>query len=70
MTTIACASTRAIRRHGGAELLVLEGEIDDGHRSYAPGTWIRLPAGAQPGFSAGRQGVRFYLKTGHLASPG
>jgi hypothetical protein len=49
---------------------VLEGEIDDGHRSYAPGTWIRLSAGAQPGFSAGRQGVRFYLKTGHLASPG
>jgi hypothetical protein len=53
----------------GAELLVLEGELADGHRRYAPGTWIRLPAGARPGFSAGAQGVCFYLKTGHLASP-
>lgn len=55
---------------GGAELLVLEGEIADGHRRYAPGTWIRLPPGAQPGFSAGAQGVCFYIKTGHLARPG
>ncbi len=54
---------------GGAELLVLEGQIDDGNRRYAPGTWIRLPVGAQPDFTAGEQGVRFYLKTGHLAQP-
>jgi anti-sigma factor ChrR (cupin superfamily) len=54
---------------GGAELLVLEGRIVDGDRRYKPGTWIRLPAGHRPGFTAGEKGVRFYLKTGHLAHP-
>lgn len=54
---------------GGAELLVLEGRIVDGDRRYKPGTWIRLPAGERPGFTAGEKGVRFYLKTGHLAHP-
>jgi len=53
---------------GGAELLVLEGRIVDGDRRYKPGTWIRLPAGDRPGFTAGEKGVRFYLKTGHLAN--
>jgi anti-sigma factor ChrR (cupin superfamily) len=52
---------------GGAELLVLEGGITSGNHAYEPGTWIRLPAGEHPGFVAGRRGVRFYLKTGHLA---
>ncbi|MFC5549634.1 cupin domain-containing protein [Massilia aerilata] len=54
---------------GGAELLVLEGRIVDGDRRYKPGAWIRLPAGERPGFTAGEKGVRFYLKTGHLAHP-
>ena len=54
---------------GGAELLVLEGRIVDGGRCYKPGTWIRLPPGDRPGFTADEKGVRFYLKTGHLAHP-
>ena len=51
---------------GGAELLVLEGEIGIGHQRYERGTWIRLPPGEHPDFIAGQRGVRFYLKTGHL----
>jgi anti-sigma factor ChrR (cupin superfamily) len=51
---------------GGAELLVLEGEIASGNQGYGRGTWIRLPAGARPDFIAGQRGVSFYLKTGHL----
>lgn len=50
---------------GGAELLVLDGAIVGGQR-YERGTWIRLPAGAHPGFTAASVGVTFYLKTGHL----
>jgi len=53
---------------GGTELLVLEGRIVDGGLSYKPGTWIRLPPGDLPGFTAGEKGVRFYQKTGHLAA--
>jgi anti-sigma factor ChrR (cupin superfamily) len=54
---------------GGAELLVLEGAIAAGNQRYERGTWIRLPAGANPDFTAGPQGVRFYLKTGQPANP-
>ncbi|MFC0253747.1 cupin domain-containing protein [Massilia consociata] len=52
---------------GGAELLVLDGAIVAAGRRYERGTWIRLPAGACPGFTAAPSGVTFYLKTGHLA---
>jgi anti-sigma factor ChrR (cupin superfamily) len=55
---------------GGAELLVLEGEIAAGDQAYGRGAWIRLPAGDCPDFVAGERGVAFYLKTGHLANPG
>ncbi|MEN3276614.1 MAG: hypothetical protein V7631_2404 [Massilia sp.] len=52
---------------GGAELLVLAGEIGAGEEGHGRGTWIRLPAGDDPGFRAGPAGATCYLKTGHLA---
>jgi anti-sigma factor ChrR (cupin superfamily) len=54
---------------GGTELLVLDGAIDAGDRSHERGSWIRLPAGERSEFTAGQQGVCFYMKTGHLAHP-
>jgi anti-sigma factor ChrR (cupin superfamily) len=54
---------------GGAELLVLEGEIAAADQAYGRGAWIRLPPGEWPDFVAGKRGVSFYLKTGHLANP-
>jgi anti-sigma factor ChrR (cupin superfamily) len=66
---LAAGQGASIGAAGGAELLVLDGEIADGGRRYGPGSWIRLPAGEQGNFIAGRQGVSFYLKTGHLAHP-
>ncbi|KXS38679.1 cupin domain-containing protein [Modicisalibacter tunisiensis] len=52
---------------GGAELLVLKGElVIEGH-GYPPDSWIRLPVGDQPRLIAGPEGVTFYLKTGHLS---
>ena len=52
---------------GGAELFVLAGGIvaDDG--LHERGTWLRLPAGDQPGWKSGPDGVTIYLKTGHLS---
>ena len=51
----------------GAELLVLSGSVlMDGH-TYAPRSWIRLPAGAAPQITASAQGATVYLKTGHLS---
>jgi len=52
---------------GGAELLVVEGELIDAGQIYKRGSWIRLPVDAQVQLNAGREGVTVYLKTGHLA---
>ena len=62
--------TEAIK--GGAEILVLDGELIDGEliddaQIYTRGSWIRLPVGALPKIKAGAQGVTVYLKTGHLS---
>jgi len=55
-----------IAAEGGAELLVLEGSADadgDGLRKHS---WLRSPIGGTINLTAGANGVRFWLKTGHL----
>ena len=57
---------------GGAELLVLEGELIDNEiidnaQTYQRGGWIRLPIDAAPQIIAGANGATVYLKTGHLS---
>lgn len=57
---------------GGAEILVLDGELIDAEipdyaKIYTRGGWIRLPVGALPQIKAGAQGVTAYLKTCHLS---
>jgi anti-sigma factor ChrR (cupin superfamily) len=51
---------------GGAELLVLTGDLLIDDQTYREGSWIRLPAGEYPEIAAGAQGATLYLKTGHL----
>ena len=52
---------------GGAEVLVLEGTLEDEHGVYPKGTWLRLPPGTVHGpFS--REGSLLYLKEGHLVA--
>ncbi|WP_350561840.1 cupin domain-containing protein [Psychrobacter sp. CAL346-MNA-CIBAN-0220] len=52
---------------GGAELLVIEGELIEAEQTYKRGSWIRLPVGSVAQLNAGAEGVTIYLKTGHLA---
>jgi anti-sigma factor ChrR (cupin superfamily) len=52
---------------GGAELLVLEGELIDKATVLGPLSWLRLPPGDGSELRAGASGVTLYLKTGHLA---
>ena len=67
---------------GGAEILVLDGELIDGElidvelieeriidnaQIYTRGGWIRLPVDALPPIKAGEYGATVYLKTGHLS---
>lgn len=54
---------------GGAEILVLEGELIGDKQAYQRGGWIRLPVGDYPPIKSGLEGAIIYLKTGHLAQP-
>ncbi|HEU4534650.1 MAG TPA: cupin domain-containing protein [Polyangiaceae bacterium] len=53
---------------GGAELLVLEGGLEEGAGGYPRGSWVRLPAGERANLVAGPDGATLYRKTGHLAA--
>ncbi len=51
---------------GGAEILVISGEVVEDGKVYGTNSWIRLPVDANSSLKAGQQGVTIYLKTGHL----
>jgi redox-sensitive bicupin YhaK (pirin superfamily) len=53
-------------QRGGAELLVLRGDLEAQGEAYEANDWIRFPAGVSLRL-ASRQGTEFYLKRGHLA---
>ena len=50
-------------REGGLEILVLEGSLEDEHGAYGPGTWLRLPDGAEH-TPRSPEGCVFYAKSG------
>ena len=52
---------------GGMELLVLDGGFSEGGETFAPQSWLRLPCGARLDATAGADGCRVWVKTGHLA---
>ena len=58
----------ALDAPGGFEALVVEGGFEEGGETFAPQSWLRLPAGARLDAVAGPQGARVWVKTGHLAS--
>ncbi|MFH5125372.1 cupin domain-containing protein [Enterobacter cloacae complex sp. 2024EL-00214] len=51
---------------GGAELLLLEGELRTPEGNYEKGCWLRFPPGEMPTLIATAAGALFYLKMGHL----
>lgn len=51
---------------GGEELLVLRGSFSDEQSEYPMGTWIRRPAGFHYRPLPGEEGVKIWIKTGHL----
>jgi len=52
--------------HGGAEILVVAGELTEGKQVYQQDSWIRLPIDENVQIKAGVEGSTIYLKTGHL----
>lgn len=53
---------------GGLEFFVLEGTLWDNDTEYPAGSWCRYPVGESPELRAGKEGVMFYLKRGHLTA--
>ena len=55
------------KKTGGAELLLIEGELSAPEGRYETGSWLRFPPGDMPALTATASGALFYLKTGHLS---
>jgi hypothetical protein len=51
---------------GGAELLMIAGDAAQGGDTLNEGSWLRLPQDAPLQITAGPQGAKFWIKTGHL----
>ncbi|MCP5154640.1 MAG: cupin domain-containing protein [Ectothiorhodospiraceae bacterium] len=51
---------------GGLEMLVLDGDLDEGDEHLTPWSWLRLPAGGRLRARAGPRGARVWVKRGHL----
>ena len=54
---------------GGGEFFVLEGFFSEGGDQLERGSWLRLPAGGYLRATAGNNGCKVWVKTGHLGSP-
>ncbi len=50
----------------GAEILVLEGSLIEDGKSLSARDWLRLPPGTSTTLTAGPEGTRIWVKTGHL----
>jgi anti-sigma factor ChrR (cupin superfamily) len=60
------ATTVAIDTAGGAELFVLDGTFEESGETFRQHSWLRLPAGTSAVATAGKDGARVWIKSGHL----
>ena len=52
---------------GGIEVLVISGSLAEGGETLSKGAWLRLPEGEALNVTAGDDGAKVWIKTGHLA---
>ncbi len=52
---------------GGIEVFVLDGQFEEAGEGFGVWDWLRLPAGATLTATAGPDGARVWVKSGHLA---
>ncbi|MDO6520381.1 cupin domain-containing protein [Shimia thalassica] len=51
---------------GGIEMLVIDGEVTQDTDTLGKGGWLRLPEGQALSITAGPDGAKIWIKTGHL----
>lgn len=66
LETWAPGTTRAVSAPAGMELFVLAGGFTEGGDRLEPWDWMRLPPGSVTAATAGPEGVRVWVKSGHL----
>ncbi len=59
-------TTRSLNASGGLEVFVIEGSLSEGGDTLTRWDWLRLPVGARFEATAGSEGARVWVKTGHL----
>ncbi|MFD0982693.1 cupin domain-containing protein [Tropicimonas aquimaris] len=59
-------SSAAVAAEGGAEILLLSGSLRLDGVALSPWTWIRRADGHEITLTAGPEGARLWIKTGHL----
>ncbi|WP_412509354.1 cupin domain-containing protein [Roseovarius sp. SYSU LYC5161] len=59
-------TTRRLDASGGLELFVIAGALTESGDSLGPWDWLRLPVGSEFSATAGPEGARVWVKTGHL----
>jgi anti-sigma factor ChrR (cupin superfamily) len=57
----------ALDAAGGMEVLVLDGGFREGGEDFAVQSWLRLPKATRSEATAGRDGARVWIKSGHLS---
>ena len=60
-------ATVSVDGRGGAEIFVLEGGFEQGGDALRLHSWLRMPPGSDIRATAGPEGARVWIKTGHLA---
>lgn len=66
MESWSTGTTRSLDASGGLEVFVIAGSFSDGVDTLGPWDWLRLPVGSTFEATAGDDGARVWLKTGHL----
>ncbi|MEM1386227.1 MAG: cupin domain-containing protein [Pseudomonadota bacterium] len=60
-------ATLTIDEAGGTEALILAGSVTESADTLGKGGWLRLPQGDRFSATAGGEGAKIWVKTGHLA---
>ena len=63
---LSAGASMFVDQPGGVEVLVLAGTLAYTNGGLSEGTWLRLPDGDSFTASAGPEGARLWMKTGHL----
>ncbi|AEV35893.1 transcription negative regulator [Pseudovibrio sp. FO-BEG1] len=56
----------AVEAEGGAEIFVLEGSITEDGEELPKHAWLRVPIGYGLNITAGEEGAKLWIKSGHL----